>query len=174
MTDREQLARQWAEERMEMHRKVGEDYMAEESLAAAEHIMATTGPLTMADVEWDADKHYLAGADTQYGSVVMLHPVGETMVVHDFNSDLREVFDRDDVTPNGKRYELREVTEQEHPVVLEMLNDYDAAPEGTIVAVAQGVPWVKEVGEWWVGDRPATRESIAYQPRLVLRWGWGK
>lgn len=228
MTDREQLARQWAEERMEMHRKVGEDYMAEESLAAAAYILATTTQLTMADVEWDADKHYLAGADTQYGSVVMLHPVGETMVVHDFNSDLREVFDRDDVTPNGKRYELREVgagepdvrraqalveelardhvlnsltdgelartmnevldalatttpiedvedtDEAKRPVILETLEDYANAPEGTIVAAAQGGPWVKEVGQWFAGDRPATAESIAYQPRIVLRWGWGK
>lgn len=169
MDKQERLAREWAEKI-----KSAPEMCAPVLVAAAEHILATTDPPTMADVEWDDEKHYLAGADTQYGSVVMLYPVGETVVVHDFNSVLREVFDRDDVTPNGKRYELVEMTEAEHPVVLETLEDYKDAPDGTIVATVHGVPWVKEVGEWWVGDRPVTSESIAYQPRFVLRWGWGK
>lgn len=169
MTKQERLAREWAEKI-----KSAPEMCAPVLVAAAEHILATTDPPTMADVEWDDEKHYLAGADTQYGSVVMLYPVGETVVVHDFNSVLREVFDRDDVTPNGKRYELVEVTEAEHPVVLETVEAYDNAPDGTIVATDHGAPWLKELGDWWVDGGIVQAESIAYQPRIVLRWGWGK
>lgn len=231
MSKQERLARKWAEERMAVHRKVGEDYITEESLAAAEYILATTTPPTMADVEWDRKKHTLAGATLDTGSatheVVMLAGsrtnVEYTSLDGAYGSGLRSEF-----TPNGKRYELREVgagepdvrraqalveelardhvlnsltdgelartmnevldalatttpiedvedtDEAKRPVILETLEDYANAPEGTIVAAAQGGPWVKEVGQWFAGDRPATAESIAYQPRIVLRWGWGK
>lgn len=171
MDKQERLAREWAEKAKEAAPRMA---YTPESVAAYEFILANTKPLTMADVEWDEDKHYLAGCMSPYGSMVMLRPQGVNVIVHDLNSDLTEVFDSDDLTPNGKRYELVEVTEAKHPVVLETLQGYDDAPDGTIIAAAHGAPWVKEVGEWFVGDKPATSESIAYQPRIVLRWGWGE
>lgn len=228
MTSRDQLARQWAkyysENWPEVRSTASPRSFFEGAKAAVEFILdhTTPEPETMADVDWDDEKHYLAGCMSPYGSMVMLRPQGANMIVHDLNSDLTEVFDRDDLTPNGKRYELREVgagepdvrraralveelardhnlhsltdgklartmnevldalatptpvEEAKRPATLETLQDHYDAPEGTIVAAAHGAPWVKEVGEWWVGNKHATSESIAYQPRTVLRWGWGK
>lgn len=171
MDKQERLARQWAEKYL----RYADESDSAELYAAAQVVKAHITPLTMADVKWVKELHYLAGVTTKNGTELMMLDIDEDLILT-VNPDTADqtYFDGYELTPNGKRYELREVTEQEHPVVLEMLNDYDAAPEGTIVATAHGVPWVKEVGEWWVGDRPVTSESIAYQPRFVLRWGWGK
>lgn len=178
MSDQERLARQWAAK----HVNGGTMYakMNDELHAAAEFILANTKPETMADTEW-SDEYQLQGATDNHGVEVVMLDMQSEDEYSDPELFVTGVEDGGVVrdhpeyyTPNGKRYELREVTEPEHPVVLETLNDYHNAPDGTIIATAHGVPWVKEVGEWWVGDRPVTSESIAYQPRFVLRWGWGK
>lgn len=115
MTSRDQLARQWAkyysENWPEVRSTASPRSFFERAKAAVEFILdhTTPEPETMADVDWDDEKHYLAGCMSPYGSMVMLRPQGANMIVHDLNSDLTEVFDRDDLTPNGKRYELREV-----------------------------------------------------------------
>lgn len=106
------LARQWA---LEAQDAAKESEFTEDTYAAIEFVLANTKPETMADIAWDSDEHYLSGCATTFGSMVMLRPQGETILVHNLNTDLTEVFDREDLTPNGKRYELREVTEPEHP-----------------------------------------------------------
>lgn len=81
-------------------------------------IFAALPPLpqpTMAEVEWDGDKHYLAEAEhDSLGKVVMIHPAPETRI-----RCLRKGYGPYRVynlipahlTPTGKRYTLTEVQE---------------------------------------------------------------
>lgn len=168
------LAREWAE--MELD-NAGE-FSNKGRIAAAEHIMATTTPLTMADVEWDDEKHHLAGATTPEGANVVM------MWHDDLNTDHiitdKEEWRREQLTPNGKRYELREVTdkpdEPNHPATLTALEDYEDAPEGTIVARDDHAPLLKRGPNAWTTEY----SSLAYDgdmagtERQVLRKGWGK
>lgn len=168
MDKQERLARKWAEE--ELQRVAGDVG----STAAAEFILANTEPETMADVEWVHGEHHMAGADWDGAPVVMIDPGnGRSTIVLDIEEEKVYSADDKDLTPNGKRYELREVTEPARPVVLETVEAYDNAPDGTIVATDHGAPWLKELGDWWVDGGIVQAESIAYQPRMVLRWGWG-
>ncbi|MFS0295246.1 hypothetical protein ACL1CZ_13955 [Corynebacterium striatum] len=62
-----QLARQWAEWSKSC------EVSSPEIQAAANFILANTPAPTMAEVEWDDDKHYLAEAEHAfYGEVIML------------------------------------------------------------------------------------------------------
>ena len=107
----ERLAREWAER----VKSVPEVNYGPEANAAAEIVLATTTPPSMADVEWDHEKHHLAGATTSSGKELVM-----------FRLDIDDddcVFtnlgccSRDLLTPNGKKYELREITDEpEHPV----------------------------------------------------------
>ena len=80
-------------------------------------------------------------------------------------------------TPNGKKYALREVTDKpEHPETLSTAEDYENAPEGTIVALqGASAAWVKDGGEWRRGTY-AIMDSVAASAhaRTVLRKGWGE
>ena len=146
------------------------------SRAAAEYIMATTSPLTMADVEWDDEKHHLAGATAPFGDeVVMMWYDDDTD--HIFTNG--EEWPRDRLTPNGKKYELREVGAPEqpaHPAMLETVEDYVNAPEGTIVASKDYFPYAKLRRGYWEHPRyiPRTDASMADTPRKVIRWGCGE
>jgi len=62
---------------------------------------------TMADVEWDDDKHYLAGAITPVGreAVMLWHDDVDTGNIVTTTGEWR----RDQLTPTGKRYTLTEV-----------------------------------------------------------------
>lgn len=62
----------------------------------------------------------------------------------------------------------------EQPKVLETVEDYENAPEGTIIARSTGHPWVKENGLWRGPYFWDSSESLALgwrQPFNVLRWG---
>lgn len=67
---------------------------------------------TMADVEWDNDKHYLAEAEVGEIKLVMLQPdlVGW---IRCFDPESGKVMPStsEDVTPTGRRYTLTEVQE---------------------------------------------------------------
>lgn len=103
-----QLARQWAEWNKSC------EVSSPEIQAAANFILAHTTPPTMAEVEWDADKHYLAEAEhPEYGKVTMLRP-------YLIGGKVRIFFEKDEViysplvlaknlTPTGRRYTLTEV-----------------------------------------------------------------
>lgn len=139
-----------------------------------ERILVNTTPLTMAGVNWDDDKHRLAGATTQEGTdvVMMWYDAPVEHIVTDEGTT-----PPDWLTPNGKRYELREVENApEHPDVLTTMQDYMNAPEGTIVAQNNYVPHVKSGPDEWVNavyDR-CSNAGMAGAPRKVLRWRWGK
>ena len=63
---------------------------------------------TMADVEWDDEKHYLAEAEHSWGTVAMLSRGGNGLIRC---ANKGEVYDAlpEDLTPTGKRYTLTEV-----------------------------------------------------------------
>lgn len=79
-------------------------------------IFAALPPLpqpTMAEVEWDSDKHYLAEAEHDvYGQVIMLGLDAGGLIEfiipsrHDFRCDTDSP---GNLTPTGKRYTLTEV-----------------------------------------------------------------
>lgn len=101
MTDKDKKDRQWADGVMsnpEAHSEI--------EVYAAMHIIDTTNPLTMADVEWDSEKHHLAGA-TAFGGkeVIMIRPRRDgNCIVTDKGTWLRGL-----LTPNGKKYRLTEI-----------------------------------------------------------------
>jgi len=71
---------------------------------------------TMAEVEWDDNKHYLAEAEhVDWGKVVMLTPAENTYTIrcafqNDEGTDILFGNPRN-LTPTGKRYTLTEVQE---------------------------------------------------------------
>ena len=70
---------------------------------------------TMAEVEWDDDKHYLAEAEhSEYGKVVMVGLDENGLVeffLSRFHANRCHKVPREDLTPTGKRYTLTEVQE---------------------------------------------------------------
>ena len=164
--ERERLAREWAE------RAKTREVSSLEEQAAADHVLATTTEPTMADVEWSDEKHRLAGATTPKGDKVAMlwhDDSGTDHIITDFGEYPREY-----LTPNGKRYELREVTGGEHPETLTTVEDYRRAHLGTIIAGEVSSAWQKTVDGWvLVGDaEPETDLFMAKTERTVLRWGW--
>lgn len=68
---------------------------------------------TMADVEWDDDKHYLAEAEhPDFGKVIMLGLNARSLIdffaPKRYSSRFKEV-PPEDLTPTGRRYTLTEV-----------------------------------------------------------------
>ena len=179
--EQERLAREWAERKLYTAQRHLEDagyHTNPDTIAAAEYILATTTPPTMADVEWDHGAHCLAGVETGYEDAVMLHRHGRNMIVlYDLNTGGINFCDRSDLTPNGKRYELREVVEPEHPETLTTVEDYENAPEGTIVA-SNGkweVPFMKQNGLWRRNGISFSNNDMSQgHEHWVLRWGWGE
>lgn len=169
------LARQWAER--SKNSKYFDKY-ADDAAAAVELVLATTGPLTMADTLWDDEKHHLAGATTHDGEeVVMVWPTAHTT---DYITAVEGEWARKELTPNGKRYELREVgapEEPAHPETLVTEQDYENAPYGTIVDI-DGTVAVRGWAGWYPVNFVGTRqpEFMFHQGEGdVIRWGgWGK
>ncbi|HCG2982321.1 hypothetical protein ACL1CN_10370 [Corynebacterium striatum] len=172
----ERLAREWAEKIKAIPRA---DRRTDVT-AAMEYILANTTPPTMADVEWDFDKHYLAGAVDLDGNEVTMVGVRDGLIrvfdVADINRYYAPVLENPNhLTPNRKRYELREISEPEHPETLTTLEDYENAPAGTIVAIHHHSPCMKYKRKKWtnlLGTELSVKE-LADKSRKVLRWGWG-
>ena len=178
------MARQWAERKKAQAKRHLEDagyFPREDTMAAIEHIMATTTEPTMADVEWDDEKHHLAGATLPSGYEVVMFWAEDDYIITD-----QESWSRDCLTPNGKQYELVEVTDRPeasdeqdqqpaHPEVLETVEDYENAPAGTVVATPQGSAWTQGPdGNWWQGAGWKTDSEMSGIKRQVLRYGWGE
>lgn len=105
-----QLARQWAE------RNKTCEVSSPEIQAAANFILANTPAPTMAEVEWDDDKYYLAEAESEaYGLVIMLQKSKETgNILIIFRGELKDylIWQKPNfLAPTGKRYALTEVQE---------------------------------------------------------------
>ena len=62
------------------------------------------------------------------------------------------------------------------PIELTTKEDYQNAPEGTIVAHNEDYPFVKNgQGDWWDAYHNMYDEKeLAGTSRKVLRWGWGE
>lgn len=102
-----QLARQWAEWNNSC------EVSSPEIQAAANFILAHTTPPTMAEIEWDDEKHYLAEAE---------HPIVGTVIMLDntTNNEGIKILFKDNygfhfsyvyperLTPTGRRYVLQE------------------------------------------------------------------
>lgn len=172
----EKLARQWAER----IKSVPREYHDEMHHAVADFILAHTAPSTMADVVWDDEKHYLAGATTPRGDVVMMWPDDDA---GDIVTD-KGAWQHAALTPNGKRYELREVTvssgenvgadQPDHPEVLTTVEDYESAPLGTVVASPRFRTWTKNRSDEWICGMALWKTSeMAGITHTVLRWGDG-
>lgn len=103
-----QIARQWAE------RNKTCEVSSPEIQAAADFILAHTTPPTMAEIEWDDDKHYLAEAMDRFGTTVLM--LGETdggniRCIVPVKRLHEQLTPPDNLTPTGKRYELKEMQE---------------------------------------------------------------
>lgn len=172
--ERERLAREWAVDCQGEGKLPAYGIAAQ---AAAEYILAHVPAPTMAGVQWEHEKHHLAGATTLAGFDAVMMWCDEEDTGH-IITDLGE-WRPDQLTPNGKRYELREVgapEEPEHPETLTTVEDYENAPEGTIVA-SNGqweVPHMKQNGLWWRSGIACDNEFMARNCHPVLRWGWGE
>lgn len=70
---------------------------------------------TMAEVEWDDDKHYLAEAEhTYWGKVIMLYRhagLRQIQYLRAGGANEIRLADPADLTPTGRRYTLTEVQE---------------------------------------------------------------
>lgn len=67
------------------------------------------------------------------------------------------------------------VGQPDHPATLSTLEDYENAPEGTVVAATAGLPFVKdEYGDWSPDVAHYANDTMSRMERNVLRWGWGE
>ena len=179
----EKLAREWAKTIRDAVDQNPTKFN-EKARAAADYILANVPEPTMADVEWSDEKHHLAGATMKRAfsessvEVVMQFDRNDVFIDYTTLGGEHGMVERRDLTPNGKKYELREVTGDDHPETLTTVEDYENAPEGTIVA-SDGylsTPLVKRYGKWCRDRIEFTAEdldAVAEQLR-VLRWGWGE
>lgn len=108
--EQERLAREWADRIM----STTLERIDPVQRAAAEFILAHVPAPTMADVEWDDEKHYLAGAVCEVEGarevVVMVAPRHDGQILC-LNAEVSGAWLTplpSDLTPNGKRYELVE------------------------------------------------------------------
>lgn len=185
-------AQQWAWEYMLCNAELPEDAQDDE-YRAAQYILVTI-PLTVAQRNWGDKQIFMQGVVDKIGDrlhdVVMVGPVdGDPDYLYCIKPDSSwGKVRKDQLIPNGRRYELREVTdmpaqadepeqsEPEHPETLTTVEDYENAPEGTIVALqASASVWVKSDGMWRRGDYDTrTSASMAGVSRTILRLGWGE
>lgn len=182
--ERECLARQWAEN---FKADILYDATMDELAAASEHILATTNPPTMDKVAWDVEKHVLAGArlhtdNDEQVDVVML--AKDVSIIDYATLDGKPGYEHCSYfTPNGKRYELLEVTDKpECPETLSTLEDYENAPIWTIVTTpVLGLVYLKVLDGKWVATACTVKldsiDLVEGNPgdstMSVLRWGLG-
>lgn len=134
MTDREKLARQWAELSMRrevLANKYDDTFLSEEERAAAEHILATTEPELPELNLWDGveilGREWVVWSVGETGSLGLLAADGGAYT-HDF---------AENTTPNGKRYELREVIERVEPSTKTM-DEYSPVERADMVGMWAG------------------------------------
>lgn len=173
--EREKLARKWATDCQGAGNLPAYGIAAQ---AAATFILENTAPPTMADIEWDDDKHYLAGATTPDDTDCVM--IWSDL---DLSGDIvcdDSAWRPDQLTPNGKRYELVEVTDKpenpvkpEHPETLRATSDYLNAPAGTIVDIC-GTVAIRLDYRWDVtgeSEKLSAHDMFCLGEGVVVRWG---
>lgn len=179
--DLKAAARRWAHEYMLCNFEIPEHAQDDEYMAA-KYITQCLAPPTMEELPWDHGRHYLAGATDGEYDYVMISPYRHDeesfleIATIDCGSSNLMMVDAHSLIPNGKKYELVEVTGDEHPETLRTLADYGEAPVGTIVDIDGTVAVREELGWFYLGEEEACNSwSIS---RLgegeVVRWGRGK
>lgn len=177
-TNTERLAREWAQSQDPKD-------LTDTMKAAREHILATTTPMTMADLEWDDEKHYLTGAvDCNGNEVIMVGKTKSTIQVCDPDKwPMLKLENPKNLTPNGERYKLHKITEPKHPATLTTFDDFKVAPIGTIITPTDGKSvYLKILEDQWI---ITGRDTVfdAFDPLMtnpddptmfVLRWGRGE
>lgn len=178
MTNQEQLAREWAEKIKKKARR-SPSWFDEECIAAANLVLANTKPATMADVQWDAREHRGLGTFGEDGAEWIMVDMRPDRRIVGISPDFRKArgLRPEWLTPNGKRYELREAGDDqlERPKVLCTVKDYENAPNGTVVACEWSEPWTKGGScqyPWVRGDEKLRDTDMAHVEREVLRRGW--
>ena len=179
-----QIAREWAE-KVSVREKITFS-VDDETLAVARHILATSTPPTMADVQWDEAVHAgLCAEHEDYGTVRMLDHDHHDGTILCLTSRLRHEWSAEcDLTPlPGTRLDLTPRREPEpksapdHPKVLTIEADYRNAPAGTVVATeGEGAwTWTKNLDGYWEAFGIISgynNYAVADEARQVLRWGW--
>lgn len=166
----EKLARQWAEKIKTLH------VSSPEMEAAAEHILDTTEPEKPQLTRWDGvemdGREWVVQAVSETGALQLIAADGSAYA-HDF---------AENVIPNRKRYELREIgagepDEPTHPATLTTEQDYNNAPKGTIVDIDDCMVRRGMYG-WRISG--ARSQFTSYEMAQlgegdVIRWGgWDK
>lgn len=84
--------------------------------------------------------------------------------------------DLDEVEPDSLTFVDAEPAKPAHPEFLETEADYAAAPEGTIAASGDDLPWTKDDSSWLSVEYIGAKDDRGMSPtrRQNLRWGWGK
>ena len=178
MTEQEKLAREWAEQVMgrgELSTSVFNDGCR----AAAELVLANTAPPTMEGVQWDAKKHRGLGTFGEDGVEWVMVDMRPDRRIVGVSPDFRTVrgLRPEWLTPNGKRYELREVgaDQPENPKTLRTVEDLENAPDGTVVTKPGHIAITRRLGNWSGQFTHEDSASMAeHGPWEVLRWGMGK
>lgn len=190
MDKKERLAREWAEAVSLPNPRPDEadvTYSNAQLRAAAEYILTNIKPPTMKEIWWNSHEHPgMVGVGEDGVEWVMLGRRQDGRIVGtttDFQK-LR-VLRPEWLTPNGKRYELREAgvaqdeksgTDQDkHSKWLRTKEDFETAPSGTIVTRVGHLPVTKYWGEWrglFGSVMPARMADLG--PWEVLRLGRGE
>lgn len=166
--EQERLAREWAER----VKAAPSGMYSAEANAVAEIVLEHTTLSTMADVEWSDGKHYLAGATALDGQLEVMMWLDDTEHGHIITD--QGAWRPEQLTPNGKRYELREVKKPEHPDTLTAFEDYENAPVGTVVAAPSDTCVIKFEYGWYAPRSSQKEDPIDFGRMVVLRWGWGE
>ena len=140
------------------------------TFAAAKFVIENTRPLTIKESGWIDEEHHLTGATNRVGNdVVMLRsrdfgsPHGYLIVCVDGD------YDPDALTPNGKKYEVKEIVPGLSSEQLEAL------PIGSIVGVPGLEGYTKTISREWTGrfEQLSSKALAECGNVSLLRRGWG-
>ena len=183
-----QIARGWAERAMNLD--LSDDVPIEGYRAAARHILATTTPPTMADLEWDNDAHAgLCAESTDDGTDGVVRMIGldwvddhaDHIMCYLGNGQFDSLPFRALTPIPGTRLDLTPRREPElestpdHPTELTTEADYRNAPAGTVAATEGEEAWTKNRDGLWETYGILSGYNNYAMPtssRRVLRWGW--
>lgn len=136
-------------------------------LEAIKSVLPERPKQTMDEIGWDQDKNFLWEAEHGRTKVAML---GYSLEDHAILTNKGHISPRH-LTPTGRRYKL---VLDGHPEYLETEQDYEDAPEGTVVAMRPGgIPGVKHDSVSKLFTGASGSERMSGERRRVLRWGWG-
>lgn len=128
--------------------------------------------------DWDAIKKLLPQPKSIFGRMATHQKVVRVMCVSHatWGDGLVNVALHDDACVDGTHRGVVHLTDLDFdPLTLTTVDDFENAPEGTIVAHEDHVPIEKTGDEGWVGDvYYEAYEAAERGPWSVVRWGRGE